>query len=221
MEEIRQYVDKLFKKYGNAKQIKELKAEIISNMEAQKEDLIKQGIDEVTAIKMATESISSIDELVEDKVGVKYYSYKIHKIQITLIVFLIGWIFSIPGIVLGRIGMMSFYFLAAIIGIGIYYIIILVIARKDKNETVHFISTTKLLRYAKWSWIIFAIFMIICSVATTGILFASNIWFSRPIRINGPYQLAIIISQYLAPFFAMVIPIIFTATRLTWKKYEV
>jgi len=157
----------------------------------------------------------------EDKVEVNYYPYKIHKIQITLIAFLIGWIVSIPGTFLGRIGMMSFYFLMAIIGIGIYYMIILIIARKDKSETMRYISTTKLVRYTKWSWIGFAIFVLICTVATTGILFASNIWFSRPIRINGPYQLATIISQYLAPFFTIVIPMIFTANRFVWKKYEV
>lgn len=221
MDVIKQYVDKLFKNYGNTKQIRELKAEIMSNMEAKRDDLLGKGMDEVSAIKLATSSIRTIDDLVEDKIRVDYLPYQIERTQITLIGLLIAWIFSIPGVFFRPLWVNSLLLFAAVGGIGMFYLTLLMKAKQSQKRNIRSISMLRLVRVSKWAWVISLIFIGISTAVTTGIFFSSNIWFSRPVIIDGPYQLATVLSHYFAPLFVLIIPIILTKIRFTWKKYEV
>lgn len=66
MHRISKHVDRLFAKYKEDQQIKELKEEIIGNLEAKVADLISRGIQQDEAIKIAIESIDSVDNLIYD-----------------------------------------------------------------------------------------------------------------------------------------------------------
>jgi hypothetical protein len=218
MDELNSYVDRLFQKYGKSKYIAELKAEILSNLEAKKTDLIASGVDEITAIQQAKESITNVDDLIDGNVKVNLGSYQLERVQTILFCSIIAWIISIPGMLFRQLHTINILLFAVVLIIGIMY---LVLSLRKPVEIQSYINIDRLRHQTKMVWIIWAVFIGMSFLVITGILFASNIWFARPIIITGPYQFANLLSYYMGPLFSLVIPIIFTRINQLWIKHEV
>ena len=67
MDELRDYVEKLFSDREDTSETADLKEEILSNMIAKKDDLVSQGMSEDEAIRKAKESLPSLEGLLEEK----------------------------------------------------------------------------------------------------------------------------------------------------------
>jgi DNA integrity scanning protein DisA with diadenylate cyclase activity len=64
MENIKKYVNELFKDAPKTKKVKELQEELITNLEEKYNDLIKDGVDEKKAYNDVIAGIGDIDELI-------------------------------------------------------------------------------------------------------------------------------------------------------------
>jgi hypothetical protein len=49
----------------------------------------------------------------------------------------------------------------------------------------------------------------------------SNLWFSRPITISGPYQFAVLAVRYCTPLLTVFIPLLVSKCYKLIDKYEV
>lgn len=220
MDELKMHVDRLFSKYKGSSSVDDLKAEILSNLEAKKNDLLSSGMGEEAATKTAKGSITSIDALIDGNRKVRSYPYKIEKLQTILLILIVAWIFSTPFLLLQNFATNALLFLS----IGVFGLTLIIKSRRkpdqDTREYDH-ININSLARRAKLAWIIWTAFMVLCILAITGLNFSSNFWFSRPLIIDGPYQLARLISQYIGPAFTIVIPLILAKLSKLWIKHEV
>ena len=227
MENLKLYVDKLFINYGHSSEINELKEEILSNLVAKRADLMANGLDEEVASIRAKESITNIDSLIDSNLNIYKHQFKLEILQRGLIYFMIAWIIVIPcsisrtGIIINQLLLWS------IIIAGIFYLV----ARAKQNTTIckdsttfnntSYISLSKLKKLSRYGWVIWSVFIGLSIFRTTGIHFASNIWFHRNIVIDGPYQLVSIIMEYTVPLVTIVIPLLLHNLPKIAMKYEV
>lgn len=219
MSDLRKYVDDLFHDYRSTKRTKDLKEEIHGNLEARKIDLMGEGYNEIEAEQIACSYITSIDDLMCREAEVNNGAYRLELTQMILLGTLITWIVSIPGILFRSLFAINVIAFAAVVCIGIYYAYLMMI-KKKKTDTKR-ISIVWWNRAAKAVWIVAGTYVLIGLVTTTGIYFGSNFWFHRPVKIDGPYQFAQILSSYLASVYVLAIPIIFSSCKNIWKKHEV
>jgi hypothetical protein len=223
MSELSRYVDELFSRHKKSRQTEDLKAEILGNLEAKKADLVSSGLNESDAIQKAKESITSIDFLIDGNKRVYYNQMKLEFVQWSLIILLIGWILTIPLIVF-RMGLPANWimFLGAV-AVGLYYLVL----RKRQVHDEKFITETGFINTIQYKkikrivWILWSIFAVISLLATTALNFGSNLWFSRRIRIDGPYALAVLLIAYFVPMLTVIIPIITSIPVRLISKYEV
>ena len=221
MEDLKLYVDKLFINYGYSTEIKELKEEILSNLVAKRADLMANGLDDETASIQAKESITSIDSLIDSNLNVYKQQFKFEILQRGLIYFIIAWIIVIPcsisttGIIINQLLLWSIFIA------GLFYLV----ARSKKDpanyNNTSYISLSKLKKISKYGWVIWSVFIGLSMFRTTGLHFASNIWFHRNIVIDGPYQLVSIIMEYTVPLVTIVIPLLLQSLPRIAMKYEV
>lgn len=221
MDNLKLYVDKLFFNYGHSSEINELKEEILSNLVAKKADLMANGLDEPTASIRAKESITNIDNLIDSNLNVYKHQFKIELLQRGLIYFMIAWIIIIPcsisrtGIIINQLLLWS------IIIASMFYLV----ARTKKDSTTwnntSYINLTKLKKLSRYGWVIWSVFIGLSIFRTTGIHFASDIWFHRNIIIDGPYQLLSIILEYTVPVVTIIIPLLLHSLPKIAMKYEV
>lgn len=219
MNELQKYVDALFQHQKKNAEIDDLKEEILSNMIAKKNDLLSQGVDEITAIERAKESLSSVGELIEDNQLTDVQNYHLECIQSALLNSVIFWIFSFP-LLLTRHMLFSYLgFIATVVFAMIY-----LVKRKAKSETTSLLSISASRNRGKIVWIVWSIFFSIYTLTMAAVTFSSNIWFGQPLNISGPYQFANIAIRFYIPLLTIVIPItIGNFTKLlikNEKRYE-
>jgi hypothetical protein len=220
MNDLKSYVDNLFTGYEENNQIRELKDEILSNLEARVADLISNGMEYNQAVIKATENIDSVDYLIEDVKKVYINRLKIEFLQVGLLYSLIAWIITIPLKIVGIGVLLNFNLLLIVAVLGIIFLVL-----NSKKEISYLHKTSVLnnksaMRNKKLSWLICGLFITVSTLRTTAIYFGSNIWFSRPIRIDGPYQLAEVGIGYALPFISIIIPLLFSAYLRLLQKYE-
>lgn len=220
MSDLRDYIDELFRGYGNSRRTRDLKEEVRGNLEARKLDLIEMGYSEMEAELIARSYITSIEELMGNEVEVNHNTYRLEIVQIVLLGALITWILSIPGILFRSLFVINTLSCLGVFTIGVYYIYLLV-SYKKKQATVKKVSLIWWKKAEKAAWTVTGIYVLIGLFTTTGIYFGSNIWFRRPISIDGPYQFAQILSSYLAFIYVLAIPLIFRCCKNIWTKHEV
>jgi len=221
MSELKSYVDNLFKKYEKSNQVNELREEILINLEAKKEDLIKQGVDEKIAIEQSKKSIISVDNLIEGNKLVAIDKLKIECLQWSLIYLIVTWIITIPIGIFNTGFVISFLLIASIVIIGITYIMTLKrgrILHISKNRYVNYFVLKKVKNLI---WILWLLFIVLSILTTTAVYFGSNMWFSRPIKIDGPYAFGLILIRYLMPFLTVIIPLFYNKFFILINKYEV
>ena len=221
MSDLKAYVDKLFFKYQKSKATEDLKAEILANLEAKKEDLIASGIDERTATEKAKESIKSIDYLIDGNKKIYINQFKLESLQIALLYLVLAWVITIPMMIFHSLLSLNLKILLLIVVVGITYLI--KNGRKAEEYTMakQYVNVNRYNRLKSLSWIFCTVFIIVCVLVVTGVHFGSNLWFGRPVRINGPYQFALVLSNYLPPFFIIIIPIFIGRLSKLLEKYEV
>lgn len=221
MNSLKSHVDSMFNKYKENKQIKELKSEVLSNLEAKVDDLITNGMEYNEAVSKAKESINNIDHLIDQNVKVYINKYKLEYIQIVLLYFIIAWIITIPLGIIGEGGILNIVLLISSFTIGIWYILLNKKGEHPYSQSTAFINLQFIFKIKKITWIIWLLFILVSTLYTTAIFFGSNIWFSRPIKIMGPYQFAEITIRYMLPFISIIFPLIFNVAPKLISRYEV
>lgn len=221
MTNVKKYVDHLFKGYIETQQIKELKEEIVSNLEAKVEDLTSQGLGYEEAVRIASKDLNGIEHLIED--NKKFYTnrFKLELFQLALLYSIIAWIITTPLQIVGMGILINYALLFLTMILGITYLLF----NANKNDSyinkIGDYSVRSIVRYKKMSWIIWGLFIVISLFKTTALHFGSNIWFMRSISIDGPYQFAVLLISYLIPFLSVFIPILFTKSQQLIYKHEV
>ncbi|WP_315121195.1 permease prefix domain 1-containing protein [uncultured Clostridium sp.] len=220
MKDLEKYVDGLFANYKKTKDIEDLREEILSNLEARIKDNMDSGLDYKEAYDEAVKNIESIDMFIDDNKEIYINKFKRELAQIGVLYALIGWIFTIPLRLIFR-SMINNIFMIALICIGIIYLFM--IYKKDDEYLsktsiidMHDINTLK-----RYTWIIWGIFMSLMTLVNFALRFASNVWFSRPVRIDGPYQFAMIVGSFFIPLLSIVIPLFINRACKLINEYEV
>lgn len=218
MSELKLHVDSLFSKYPMNDQMKDLKEEILGNLESKKADLMAEGLDEYSAIAKAKQSLTSIDYLIDGNRKIYIHSFRLELLQWILISLLISWIITIP-LQLDLPGTFTntLLFIMAVL-VGILYLIFS--NRKNKADT-KFINIVSFAKWKKYIWLFWLLFITIVILYSVAINFGSNIWFLRPIHIDGPYQFAILAIRFLLPLLTIQIPLIVNKAFRLLEKYEV
>lgn len=202
MDELKQYVNMLFSRQKLSQENMDLKEEIYSNMSAKKYDLMQQGLSEPEAISKAKESIVSIDGLVGEKQLTFINQYNTEKLQGILLASIIMWILSIPAILVGA-GLFS---VGAFLLVVLFGVLFLKSKRKDR-KLLAFTDKTSCKKLRKIAWLVWGVFFFVCAAAVSAALFGSNLWFSRPLNISGPYQFGVAAVRYYLPLLTIVFPI--------------
>ncbi len=62
-------------------------------------------------------------------------------------------------------------------------------------------------RQSRTVWLVWGVCFAVCVAAVSAVLFSSNVWFSRPVRIDGPYALGVMAAPYYLALSTVVFPI--------------
>lgn len=204
MDELKKYVDMLFRHQKSTEQVAELKEEILSNMIARKEDLLSQGLSEAEAVKKAKESISSIEGLMDDCRAVNRNQYHLERAYILFLNAILFWIFTMP---------LLFVRYASVCWIGLLLTVVSGLVywyhlhQRGQEEGTVFLSISESQKRKHTAWIVWGIFYIVVAAAIALVQFGSNIWFRRPVYIDGPYALAQLLVRFYIPFLTIFIPL--------------
>lgn len=204
MNELEKYVDGLFRRRRFTPEIQDLKEEILSNMLAKRDDLIAQGLSAEEATEMARESVSDIDCLIDGNQLTDVGKYRSACMQTLLLNCIIFWILSLPLLFTGYAAL-SYLGLALVLFSGCAYILM----RGGRAPSAAFLSVTACERRTKIAWVIWAVFFLVMTGTMAALTFGSNFWFGRPIRIDGPYQMANLAVRFYLPLLTILVPITF------------
>ena len=202
MTDLKAYVDELFRHQRLTPEVRDLKEEILSNMIAKRDDLIAQGIDAGIAAEQAKESLSSIDSLIDGNQLTDIGGYRVECAQNVLLSCIVFWILSLP-LLFTHYAVVSYAGLVLTICSGMCYLT----RRKQASDDVAILSTVESGRRTRIAWIIWGLFFLVCVGMVAALTFGSDIWFHRPLNIDGPYQAANIAVRFYLPLLTVLIPI--------------
>ncbi|WP_019121606.1 permease prefix domain 1-containing protein [Brevibacillus massiliensis] len=221
MKELEEYVAGLFARYPETSETKELKSEILSNLEAKVKDHMQDGMTYEDAVIRATKSIDSIDFLIDGHQSVYLYRFISELVQMALLSVLIAWIVTIP-LRIVWIGMwVNSLFTFAVALCGLLYVILLALKNSRWANSVSSVNLVKLGKLRKAVWMLWGMYVLVMTAFTAAVKFASNVWFGRAIQIDGPYQFAVVSIDFALPFLSIIVPIIFHQARILAEKYGV
>ncbi|MCC0563983.1 MULTISPECIES: permease prefix domain 1-containing protein [Brevibacillus] len=220
MKELREYVDRLFAAHKESRETRELKEEIISNLEAKVADLMEEGLPFPEAFSRATRSLDTVDFLVDGSQPIYVNRYKVELAQSVLLYMLVVWILSIPlRFTLSGMWFNNMATMAVLLCGGIYVAGLL---RKSHDlQAVAVMNVARLEKTKKAAWIVWGLYAAIMTLYTTAIKFGSHLWFGRPISIDGPYQFGLLIADYAPPFLLIIVPLMFWKASHLAEKCEV
>ncbi|WP_391201330.1 hypothetical protein [Psychrobacillus sp. L4] len=207
MNDVRKHVDKMFAKYPKTDETLELKEEVIGNLEAEIEDLQKKDISFDEAFRVSIGKMEKLDDLIDGVKSVQISNIIMELMQWTLIYTLFAWILTIPLSIFSSVRGTSWILFIIIILIGVIYLV-LYFSRGFLNKYTVNINLFKIAVWRKYSWIIWSLFILMKWGMTTALVFGSNIWFWRPISINGPYEFAGICLMYAIPLITIILPLL-------------
>ena len=220
MNKLNSHVDYLFRKYSKTTKIMELKLEVLSNLEAKVEDLTANGVNYDDALEMAKASLMNIDNLIDENTEIYINKYLLEFYQIILVYSLIAWILTTPLRIIGTGFFLNFILFFSCIIIGIRYILALQKKKSDDFQLTAFVNIQSAKRTRKIAWILWLTFALISTISVTAIQFGSNLWFSRAVNIDGPYQFALIVLKYVLPLFSILIPLALNSVPVLLSKYQ-
>ncbi|MFF2530155.1 permease prefix domain 1-containing protein [Brevibacillus sp. NPDC058079] len=220
MESLQHYVDQLFQKYRGSKQIEELKWEVLSNLEAKVADLVADGLSLDEAVKKAKANLPSIDSIVGERRQVYIFLLVQELLQLGLLYVLIAWIVTMPLRIWGMGIFLNYSLFAICILIGIVYLILLGINRPASSHHLTSMNVRFAFLLRKTGWMLWALYIVGTLVFTTALYFGSNLWFSTPVNLTGPYQFANVVVSYALPFLSILIPLWLHAIPRLILKYD-
>lgn len=215
------YVNHLFAKQKQTREVQDLKAEIRANLEAKENDLIAGGMSEEEAIEQAKAGITEVDSLISGNLKIYINPFKQERYQRCLIYLLSAWLFTIPLSVYYPVGKISVLLFLLSVCFCIGYIVFQNIIKKRPEAETKYINIKHYERMAKAVWISLAVFILLCSLMTTAVQFSSYIWFRRSVNITGPYALGQLLVYYLTPFLTILCPLFVGLNVRLAEKYEV
>ncbi|MFS0553627.1 permease prefix domain 1-containing protein [Brevibacillus sp. 179-C9.3 HS] len=220
MESLHHHVDQIFQKYRGSKQIEELKWEVLSNLEAKVADLVADGLSLDEAVIKAKANLPSIDAIVGERRRVFITPLLQELLQHGLLYALIAWIVTMPLRIWGMGIFLNYGLFAICIFIGILYLIVLGIKRPISSQHFTSMNVRSAFLLRKTGWMLWALYIVGTLVFTTALHFGSNLWFSTPVNLTGPYQFAKIAVTYALPFISILIPLWLHAIPRLILKYD-
>lgn len=220
MESLQHYVDQLFQKYRGSKQIEELKWEVLSNLEAKVADLVGDGLSLDEAVKKAKANLPSIDSIVGEHRKVYIRPLLQELLQLGLLYTLIAWIVTMPLRIWGMGIFFNYCLFAICILFGIVYLILLGINRPTSSQNLSSMNVRSAFLLRKMGWTLWVLYFVGTLVFTTALHFGSNLWFSRPVNLTGPYQFANVAVSYALPVLSILIPLWLHAIPRLILKYD-
>lgn len=221
MKRLEQHVEALFRKYKATPKIIEAKAEILGNLEAKVADMVADGIEETAAMDSAIESLKSVDWLQEETIEIYTNQFQLEYAQRVLLYLLIGWILTIPFGIVGSGILLSLLLFVLTLAAGVTYIVMGGKRNTPDFQKKAFANLQTAVKRRKLVWQIWLLYILISTASVTALRFGSNLWFSRPIHIDGPYQFAMVAVRYLLPLFTVLIPLCFGLAPKLIMKYQV
>lgn len=221
MKELENYVDNLFKNYIGAKESREIKEEILSNLEARVSDYMENGISREEAVSLATKNIQNVDFIIDGNVRIYSDKYKLELMQSALISILVSWIITIPLRMVQSGMMVNNIFTIVLIISGLIYVLKYAKKERESLNAINIVNIRRILRLRNIIWVCWILYIITATLYTTALRFGSNIWFHRRIRFDGPYQFAIVIISYITPIITIIVPLIADKAFSLLGKYEV
>jgi hypothetical protein len=219
MHNVRKHMDKLFAKYPETDENFELKEEVIGNMEAEIEDFQSRGLSFEEAFRKSIEKMAKLDGLIEGVKSVRIRNVLMEMMQWMLIYTLIAWIITIPLSVFYLVRKASWALFWIVILMGLSYLVFYTIHKLLSKDYVQ-VNLYKIATARKYVWIIWSIYIVATWGIITATLFGSNIWFWRPISINGPYEFANICVMYVSPFITIIVPLLMNKLQKIIVKQE-
>ncbi|USG68342.1 permease prefix domain 1-containing protein [Brevibacillus ruminantium] len=213
------YVEGLFSGHKESEETRELKEEIISNLEAKITDFMQDGLSRDEAFRLAAKSMDTVDFLLEGHPRIYVGRYKRELAQSVFLYILIVWILSIPlrftlsGQLLNNLATLS------VLICGVTYLMLLKKGQGDSAVAVVNAATWK--RAQKIAWLFCGLYTGVMTLYTTAIKFGSNLWFWRPIHIDGPYQFGLLVVDYAMPFLLIIVPLMIRRAFELIGKHEV
>lgn len=219
MNNVRSSVEKMFAKFPQTEETIELKEEVIGNLEAEIEDLQEEGYSFEEAFRLSIEKVSSLDGLIEGVHFVDTRKLVLGMLQWTLIYILIAWIMTIPFNMIGVFRRATWFLFLLIILMGLIYLILFMTrALFSKGRTgVNFFKVAAIKRRI---WLLWSLFVLLAWGGVTGVTFSSNIWFSTPVSISGPYEFANIAAAYLLPLMTIIVPLLMNRLERYVENHE-
>ncbi len=205
MDELKQYVDKLFARAPKTAALRDLKEEVYTNLKAHEQDLLSQGQTAEDALRAAKQSMPSLEGLIWDAQPIYYYPFLAECCQVGLLHALLLWVLLLP-LMLVNTG-----FIATLATWGAFLLAVgcaaaTLVLRAQDAKIVRTIKLAALRRFARTVWLVWAVFFAVCVLAVTAVLFGSNLWFDRPVVIDGPYQFGVLAARYYLPMVTAVLP---------------
>jgi glucan phosphoethanolaminetransferase (alkaline phosphatase superfamily) len=221
MKDLEKYVDSLFVGYGKNKHAKELKDEILSNLKERVADYMENGMTYDEAVSEAEKNMDNIDFLIDGNIEIYSNRYKLELVQTGLLYLVIAWILTIPFRIISY-GVLINSMLTVVTAVcAVVYLIMYFNSGNNYLNTTTRVNVHKLTRLKKAFWILWGLFVAAIFIFITVIKFGSNLWYGRPIRIDGPYSFALTVSAYILPLLTAAIPLVFSKACNLIEKYEV
>lgn len=202
MDELRAYVDALFAHRGDTPENRDLKEEIYGNLAARRDDLIAQGVPASEAVRATKAQLPSLDGVLGTGVRVRAQQWRAGRMQSLLLASMILWVLTIPLLLVrGQISCLAAFVLAAVL--GVWYLCSL----RGESCVTMTVDAAQLRRQSRAVWLVWGVCFAVCVATVSAVMFSSNVWFSRPVRIDGPYALGVMASPYYLALSTVVFPI--------------
>lgn len=222
MDKLKEHVDRLFASHKETKDIRELKEEILGNLEAKVEDLTTSGLSHTEAILASVKDLGNIDQMLGNTRLVKMDMVRLELTQIGLLYALIIWIVTIPLRIIGASIILNSLLLLTAIILGAAYLILRTRQPHTKTQPTVIISNYNAIQHnVRIGWLVWVLFIVITSLWTGALKFGSNLWFGRIISTSGPYDFAVSAVDFALPLVTIVIPLMLRSYARLIVKYEV
>lgn len=221
MDSLQNHVEQLFRKYEGSRQIRELKLEVLGNLEARVADLTDNGVEYGEAVRQAKENLTSIDHLIDSNRTIYVNRFKLEFVQISLLYTLIAWIVTMPLQIKGIGILLNGALLVISVMIGIWYVVLHAKKQAKYMKRTAIVDMKAAFTWRKLAWVLWTIFICMSILYNTALHYGSNLWFARPVSITGPYQFAMVAITYAIPFVSILVPLLFHIAPKLMMKYEV
>ena len=216
MNELERHVEKLFRHQPDTPETRELREEILYNLQAKREDLLAQGMDDRAATEAAKRDILSVDNLIDDQQPTNVERYRMACAQTVWLHCILFWIGTLPLLFTGY-GWLGALGLGLSILSGVGYLLFWLIHPAEQE-----IRSLAAARQRKTiAWRIWGIFYIVAALSVAAVTFGSNLWYGTPVTIEGPYQWAVMVSRIYVPLLTVLIPLTVSRFAALPPQYRV